>query len=237
MKIKNMYTIIFLLPVIFFPASCENDGFYYRDEARVRLEAPYEWALGTDSLEYSFVVVPEAVTEFELPVRVILMGKISSADRTVNIVVDEKLSTAAEKHYQLPAQVVLPENEFETTFRVVLKRTPDLQDKGVRLYIRIIESTDFKTGVQEQNHLLLKWNDILSRPANWDSLEEFFGAFSIVKYRFILNNTGVSDFNTQTMSWAQLMNYKIILRNALDEYNATHPGEPLRDENGQYITF
>jgi hypothetical protein len=118
-----------------------------------------------------------------------------------------------------------------------VNRTTDLQDNGVRLYIKVVESTDFKVGVQERNHLLVKWNDILSRPTNWNDLVEFFGTFSLVKYRFILNNTGVSEFNIETMSWAQLMNYKIKLRNALNVYNEAHPGDPLRDENGQYVTF
>jgi hypothetical protein len=33
------------------------------------------------------------------------------------------------------------------------------------------------------------------------------------------------------------MNYKIVLQNALNEYNAANPGNPLRDENGQFVTF
>lgn len=74
-------------------------------------------------------------------------------------------------------------------------------------------------------------------PKNWDDLEEFFGTFSLVKYRFIINTTGVSEFDTSVMSWAQLMNYKIMLKNALDQYNAANPTNPLTDENGQFITF
>ena len=31
-------------------ASCENDGFYYQDEPRIRMEGPEEWTLETDSL-------------------------------------------------------------------------------------------------------------------------------------------------------------------------------------------
>jgi hypothetical protein len=39
------------------------------------------------------------------------------------------------------------------------------------------------------------------------------------------------------MSWAKLNSYKIRFINALDEYNAAHPGAPLTDENGVLVTF
>ena len=93
-------------------------------------------------------------------------------------------------------------------------------------------------GSIEQDHLLLKWNDILSRPTNWDELEEFFGTYSDAKYRFMLNNTGVTEFDTEEMSWAELNNYKIVLTNALNEYNKANPNDPILDENtGQAIDF
>jgi len=218
-------------------AACENEGYYYQDEARIRLEAPYEWALGTDSLEYSFVTVHDSVSEFTLPVTVVLMGTAATTDRIVNIVAVDEFTTAGATHYQLPVQIVLPANRYSVTLPVTLKRTSDLQNVGVRLFIRVAESPDFKAGVKERDHLLVKWNDILSRPNNWDELVEFFGTFSLVKYRFMLNNIGVSEFSAQTMTWAQLMNYRIILRTALNEYNDAHPGNPLRDENGQYVSF
>jgi len=81
----------------------------------------------------------------------------------------------------------------------------------------------------------MKWNDIISKPANWSYFEEFFGTFSVVKYRFMINN-GIPELS-ESMSWAELMNYRVILQNRLDEYNAANPGNPLRDENGQIVTF
>ena len=84
---------------------------------------------------------------------------------------------------------------------------------------------------------MIKWNDILSRPSNWDDLSPFFGTFSLVKYRFMLNTTGVAEFDVDTMSWARLTNYRIMLIAALNEYNAANPNDPLRDEYGAYVTF
>jgi hypothetical protein len=108
----------------------------------------------------------------------------------------------------------------------------------VRLAIRLIESADFKPGVVEQNHFLLKWNDVLSKPKNWDAeLTEFFGTYSLTKYRFIIDTLGIASFSASGMSWAELNNYKIKLRTALNEYNQAHPGNPLKDENGQLVSF
>lgn len=234
---KLIYIISILALSLFLLTSCENDGFYYQDEARIRLEAPYILALGSDSLEYSFVTSPSSVSEIILPITVYLMGSVTDYDRTVSLGVDESHTTAQPKHYSFPEHIILPANAYSVTLPLTLNRTSDLQEAGVRLYINVVESTDFKVGIAEKNHLLIKWNDILSKPSNWDDLEEFFGTFSLVKYRFILNTLGVSGFDIETMSWAELNNYRIILITALNEYNAANPGNPLKDEYGAYVTF
>ena len=53
----------------------------------------------------------------------------------------------------------------------------------------------------------------------------------------LVDSGGLSEFSTDTMSWAQLMSLKIRFQNALNEYNAAHPGNPLTDENGNLVTF
>ncbi len=233
------YTISLICSVLalFLFSSCEKEGFYYQDEARVRMEGPYKWAVNTDSLEFSFITVPTGVDQMEMQITVYIMGAVSENDRIVNIGVNSAKTTATGNQYTCPSQVTIPANSLSANFTVVLNRTPDLQQNTVSLYVELKESEDFKVGVKERDHLLIKWNDILSMPKNWSELETFFGAFSLVKYRFMINNTGVTEFSATTMSWAQLMNYKIILRNALDAYNAAHPGNPLTDENGQIVTF
>jgi hypothetical protein len=92
--------------------------------------------------------------------------------------------------------------------------------------------------VNEENHIVFIWSDVLSRPTNWSELEPFFGTYSNVKYRFMLENAGgVSEFSTDTMSWAQLNSFRIRFQNALNDYNAAHPGHPLTDENGNLVSF
>ena len=232
-KILNLCLALLLIWL----TACEKEGFYYQDQARIRIEGPYKWSVGTDSLEFSFVTSPPDVTEIIMEAQLHIMGVASATDRVVNLSVSQEKTTASTNHYSFPSQVTVPANQLSAILPVTLKRTADLQENTVRLYIEVSESKDFKPGVNERNHILIKWNDILSMPKNWDDLEEFFGAFSLVKYRFIINTTGVSEFDANTMSWAQLMNYRIMLKNALDQYNAAHPENPLTDENGQFVTF
>ena len=232
-KIKSM---ILLLAVIGMFAACENDKFYYQDEARVRIEGPYEWAVGTDSLNFSFAVYPSSVQEQEMKMILYVMGEAASTDRTAKLEVDASRTTASAAQYILPETVTVPAGKLEVPFIITLKRSEDLTSQTVSLYLRVAESNDFKIGVVEQNHFCLKWNDVLGKPKNWDTeLTEFFGEYSYVKYRFLIATIGFGEFGNG-MTWSELMNYQIIMKTALDEYNAS-PAGPLKDENGQLVEF
>lgn len=232
-KIKSM---ILLLAVIGMFAACENDKFYYQDEARVRIEGPYEWAVGTDSLNFSFAVYPSSVQEQEMKMILYVMGEAASTDRTAKLEVDASRTTASAAQYILPETVTVPAGKLEVPFIITLKRSENLTSQTVSLYLRVAESNDFKIGVVEQNHFCLKWNDVLGKPKNWDTeLTEFFGEYSYVKYRFIIDTIGFGEFGNG-MTWSELMNYQIIMKTALDEYNAS-PAGPLKDENGQLVEF
>ena len=234
---KKMKLMILLLAVIGMFTACENDKFYFQDDARVRIEGPYEWAVGTDSLTFSFAAYPSQVQEQDMEMKLYVMGEAAATDRTAKLAIDRTLTTANDDQYVFPETVTIPAGKLEAPFIVTLKRA-DLTSGTVSLYFRVVETNDFKVGVIEQNHFCIKWNDTLSKPKNWDTeLLEFFGEYSLVKYRFIIDTIGFGEFSATSMSWSELTNYKIIMKTALDEYNDAHPGEPLKDENGLLVTF
>ncbi|MBB4042953.1 DUF4843 domain-containing protein [Bacteroides reticulotermitis] len=235
---KKIRIIIVSVLAITLWSACENDGFYYQDEPRVRLKGPYEWALNTDSLEFSFASSPSTVTKQEMLMTLHVMGNPVNKDRVANLELVSAQSTATSSQYSIPLQVTVPANQLTVDFTVDLLRTVELQEKTVRLYIKLAESADFKTGVVEQDHFLFKWNDVLSKPKNWETeLKSVFGEYSLVKYRFMIDILDTATFSSETMSWAELNNYKIKMRNALTAYNEAHPTEPLKDENGQLVSF
>ncbi|MBQ7440346.1 MAG: DUF4843 domain-containing protein [Prevotella sp.] len=240
-KAKMMGVCTCLLPITAcFLTACSStdEDFYYQDEPRVRLVGDYVWAAGTDSISFSFVSYSSDVTEMTMLVDAQIMGEVAERDRVVNLSVDAAKTTADASMYTVPATVTVPAGEVKATFPVVLKRAASLTSKKVRLYIKVEDSNDFKTGVNEENHITMIWSDVLTKPNNWSDLEPFFGTYSDTKYRFMLTNSGgAGEFNTETMSWALLNSYRIRFQNALNEYNAAHPGNPLTDENGQLVTF
>lgn len=218
---------------------CSSDeDFYYKDQPRVRLVGDKIWAAGSDSVTFSFVAYGATVTEQLINVDAQIMGNVADRDRTVTLAVVPELTTAAASQYVVPEQVTIPAGQAKSTFAVALKRDASLLSKTVRLYVRVTDSSDFLTGVNEDNHIVFIWNDILSKPNNWESLESFFGTYSDTKYRFMLENAGgIGEFNADTMSWAQLNSLRIKFQNQLNDYNAAHPGNPLTDEFGQQVSF
>lgn len=234
--IKIQLTCILLGLLLFI--SCENDEFYYQDEARVRIEGPYEWALDTDSLIFSFSSSPSEITKKDMIMTLFVMGESSEFDRKVSIEIIQDKTTAIPDQYKLPSEVIIPAGAYKTQFPVTLLRTDDLKEQTVILCFRLVDSEDFKVGVIEQSNFTMKWNDIISKPKNWDTeLKEFFGTYSLVKYRFIIDILGIAEFSAEAMSWAELNNYKIVMKSALNEYNESHPGNPMRDENNQLVSF
>lgn len=235
MKIRN---IILAGLAMLSLASCSDEDFLYQDQARVRLVGPTIYAAGTDSLTFSFVTYPADTTFKVMNVQVYVMGTVADYDRTASIKVVDSLTTANSSQYEFPSSVTVPSGQPYGILPVTLKRTDDIQDKDVHLYIQVAESADFGVGVNEENHLLLIWNDKLTKPNNWDDLEEFFGTYSDTKYRFMIENAGgITGFDTDAMSWAELQSYKIKFVNALNDYNNAHPTAPLTDENGVLVTF
>ena len=233
---KKIKSIILAFAAIGMFTACENDKFYYQDEPRVRIEGPYEWAIGTDSLNFSFATYPNSVQQQEMQMTLYVMGEAASTDRTAKLEVDATKTTASASQYILPETITIPAGKLEVPFIVTLMRSEGLTSQTVSLFFKVVESSDFKVGVIEQNHFSMKWNDILGKPKNWDTeLKEFFGEYSLAKYRFIIDTIGFGEFGNG-MTWSELKNYQIMMKTALDEYNAT-PAGPLKDENGQLVEF
>ncbi|MDR0766118.1 MAG: DUF4843 domain-containing protein [Odoribacteraceae bacterium] len=234
---KRIHTLVVALALV----ACENDPFTWGNTDYARVVGPANWTLGTDSLLYTFSTRPADETAFIVEAEVIVMGKVSDRDRVVVIAVDPARTTAVKgAHYDIPATVTIPAGEATVALPITLHRAPDLQSAGVRLRVEIDASGDVGPGVNEWRSLSIQWNDMISRPLNWDALIEFFGEYSDVKFRFIISTLGVAEFTygqANGMSWGVMNNYRLILVEALAAYNAAHPSAPLVDEDLRPITF
>lgn len=234
--------ITFALSCLLAFSACENDAFLYQDDARVRLVGDKIWAVGTDSVEFSFVSQPNNLLSYGISVDAVIMGLPSDHDRTVGLEVVSAKTTAPASMYSVPATVVVPAGQNHGTFTVTLKKDDILASKAVRLYIQTVETEDFKVGVNEENHISFIWSNMIKKPSFWASIEEHFGSYSNTKYRFMLDcmiayGNGSTDLDPANNNWSDLHNYKNVFVRELKAYNASHPGAALTDENGVLVSF
>jgi len=71
-------------------------------------------------------------------------------------------------------------------------------------------------------------------------LETYFGEPSLVKYQFIIDVLGISEFPTtgeNKYEAGELYYFQDELRVALVKYNNEHKDKPLTDENGNKVSF
>jgi len=111
------------------------------------------------------------------------------------------------------------------------------------LVVEIAKSKDLTQGAVGQelgttislNKMTIDVSNQLMEPTYWSDIEPAFGTFSAVKFKFMIEVTGLSDFSYEAIGTSGYYNLPVKLRNALSEYEALHG--PLIDEFGNQVTF
>ena len=241
--------ISFLLLAVIFIYSCKKSDLKLYDEPDMVYVYQNAFDANRDSISYSFAIKAATLTADTIKIPLRIMGVARDKDRTVGVRVVTEGTTAKEGQDFTLLPAVIKANEYTGYIPVLVKRTAGMKTSELRLIVEVIESADFKPGVPASAPqspraggrltMLVKMNDFLTKPSNWDSLLTFyFGSFSQVKFAFVIQVTGRSEFLTSgadPVSSPQLTYYKILCKNALAVYNASHP--PLTDEFGLAVTF
>jgi len=201
-----------------------------------------------DSLTYSFAIMPDGVMTDTVNVPLRIMGNARDKDRVVTIQTVAAGTTATSQQY-----TILPTNvkagAFTTNIPILVNRTPEMKTREVRILLEIGASDDFLPGIPNTTaainraggatQYLVKINDFLTKPSNWESLlSTYFGTYSQVKYKFIIDVTGRTEFpitGQDMVSPSQFLFYKQLCRVRLETYNAANG--PLKDEFGIFVTF
>lgn len=224
------YICLLLLPAVF--AACKKSELQsFSDDVMIYFFKPRN-TLTPDSLTYSFAVRDTGLQYDTVRIPLRIIGTAAEKDREVRYaVIPGKSDADAESYALLPA--VVKANEYAANLEVKVLRTPGLKTREMRLWLRLENSGDFKTGVDDQLQYLVKINDFLSMPASWASMVYQFGKYSNTKYDLIIKATGRYDFSgvqfTESEHLKQLsINYLI----AWEEANG-----PLFDENGERVFF
>ena len=203
---------------------CDNDDYVWNGQDYARLVGPEIWTQGTDSMTFTFSVYPTDTVRFAVESEIFVQGRVSDNDRTIRLQVDETNTTAPADSYSVPEEVVLRGGEHSADFDILIYRIPEIQERDITL-----------------SSLTITWNDKITRPSNWDDLEEFFGTYSEVKYRFIISTLGISVFpyGEGEFTWGRMWNYHLQMVAALEDFNndPDNPEAPLTDENGGVVSF
>lgn len=239
--------LIFLFCLLIF--SCkQNDGFDFEGENQIYIASG-------DSTIFSFAVKPQnyKIHEIRIPIRI--TGSAASMDREILVEVNQERTLYAKEglpneggHYTIE-KCILAKDSVNTVlvvrlYRDNIKNTMQemgREDENMTLAINIIPVGDFLGGMgEEELKYIIAFNDRLTIPANWIYLQPYFGVPSLVKYQFIIDVLGISEFSTfgeNKYEPGELYYFQDKMRVALIQYNKEHPDAPLVDENGNRVTF
>lgn len=262
MKLKYIYLVTFLLAL---SVSCQKDeimtfnledtGIYFQYGGQTRININSE--LYYDSIDFSFGVASEDVMDTIIYAKLKTMGKVKDYDRSVKITVDAANTTAQEgKHFTVDfSQAVIPAGSSSVEFPITLHRASDLMNNKVELMLKLEENEHFKIIFTEQKNTNVHIDEgaqimadrfkviiseIYTEPMYWMFAEEYFGAWSVDKYKYVNNyfDIPIADWETNwgrdgsKIQSGKFPVYAYILKNALQE--AADAGTPVMDGD-QYM--
>jgi len=178
-------------------------------------------------------------------------GVVSTADRAFVLERNTAAGTGKEgSDFEfVDKQFVIPAGKLSTIVRLAVLRSPDMAKQPVSFGFRLKANDNFELGpdrdttnfssnsaIMNMTAVKITAKDVVVKPANWDSfLQTYFGVYSEVKYRFIIDVLALTSIPSTTTA-SRMNTYRTNLRNALTKYNNEHP-EKLKDENGIEISF
>src|SRR5690606_21799138 len=100
-----------------------------------------------DSITYSFATQADDLMEGVVNVPLRVMGRASDKDRTVTFEFSPDSTTAIMgSHFEI-TPVIIPAGQFFTNAAIKVKRTADLKQNEVRLWVIVKESADLAPGI------------------------------------------------------------------------------------------
>lgn len=173
-------------------------------------------------------------------------GQAAMWDRPITLEVVEEKTNVPASCFDL-GMSFMPANAFKTNIPVIIKKNVpgmDLQKEVAYVTFRIIPNDYFLVGDSEMTEFKVVWCDFLARPESWTYwITTYLGPFSQARYKFIIDNTGIiefdryeSDFNGSQALVSELR--KLLAAYNADSSNVGRPeGWPYKDDDGSDLTF
>ncbi|MDF2850017.1 MULTISPECIES: DUF4843 domain-containing protein [Sphingobacterium] len=196
----------------------------------------------SDSISYSFAMLaaPKLVDTIFLKMR--MSGAPVDHARTISLKPGARTTAALGEDFEFP-KVQLPAEKLTLIYPVVIHRTKKMDTDILIIDAEVESSGEYQTNLsgteigETRNlpNIVIKVTNLLVEPTYWPSVEYNFGTFSQVKFRFMIQSTGLNDFSDEALGYSGSYNIPVKLRNALAAYEKANG--PLIDEFGNRVTF
>ena len=225
----------------------ENAPALYFKYSKNDSEADYQ----RDSIAHTFFIQPSDQMRDTIIIQILTMGFPTTEDRPFvleQINVGQPGAAVAGKHFvafddaEMIEHLMIPKGTVGKKFPLIVLRDPSLELEEVRLELKIGENQYFKRGIDSWTNFVVKTTAKAVKPTNWDTKwKYYFGAtWGSVKMKFIIDNTGFTDFDGNTGLDSDYTNYlRSKVTQKLLEYNANpdNPDRPLREADGTLVEF
>ncbi len=225
------------------PAIYFLNGRIYNDDGTQSLTQTQK-----DSINQSFFIYNDDVKQEVVYVYVRTMGMVSDKDRPIKLVqtnTGKENAAVAGVHYvafddpQVAQSMCIPAGKTYAKIPIILLRDKSLQTEEKRLELSVAQNDYFRPGIDEYRNFIITTTDLATKPARWDrQWKYYFGpTFGSVKFKFIINATGYTDFDNIPTDYSYLKWLQSTVEQAFFDYNKAHPNDPLKEADGTLVTF
>ncbi len=168
-----------------------------------------------DSLDISFFVNPDK-DEIVIPLELAITGKLLQEDKVFEMVIDTS-STAKEENFVLPEKFVFKANKATDTLYLTIKKTARLKTVKDKLFLRIVDNNNFKTGFKNNCLRKIYFTDMVVKPKWWNAHIEgvYLGEFSAKKFNLFFKLYGIADLSD--MEEGEIRKYALEFKRYLKE--------------------
>lgn len=191
-----------------------------------------------DTATFTFSVMPASCTEYDLQIPIQLTGAPKHQARKFRLQVDEEKTTAisGEEYEPLSSDFILPADSSSVMATIKLLRSEVLAKESRFLALNVVNTDDFPNPViTEENRIVIRVSDILTRPTWWDTWQVAIGRYSRVKHQKWIEIWGPGSMSTDRIA-APLASMYPREALALQKLRIYFEENPTYDETGTLVS-
>lgn len=183
-----------------------------------------------DTTAFSFFFYSQA-PEVQVPIEVAITGELLKEDTEFKVIIDEKGTSVDQSLIVVDDFYTFTKGEVISTINVTFKNHESLQGNTEYLKLRIVDAENLlSVNTEEYATTVFSISASAVQPSWWIEEVEWYilGVYSEIKYKYLIEVTGVSDFSDLSDSEQRI--HAIALKRFLEEKAAA--GETIYEADG-----